>query len=170
MQRQVDALEKNKDCFFCVHKTVEVSEDEQPTGITFPEVECAEGKILPDEFLMMGQNYQFQTSSYLFNGDMWREYEKNPPEFKTVCAVGDETYMLYFASLGPVYYIDAAMSCYRRGVPTSWSERQKKATESRMFADKQKIWPKRFNHLIGTQKENFMIYVFYGNRSRCIWV
>ena len=121
-----DALEKNKDCFFCVHKTVEVSEDEQPTGITFPEVECAEGKILPDEFLMMGQNYQFQTSSYLFNGEMWREYEKNPPEFKTVCAVGDETYMLYFASLGPVYYIDAAMSCYRRGVPTSWSERQKK--------------------------------------------
>ena len=47
---------------------------------------------------------------------------------------------------------------------------KKKATESRMFADKQKIWPKRFNHLIGTQKENFMIYVFYGNRSRCIWV
>ena len=130
LQRQVDALEKNKDCFFCVHKTVEVSEDEQPTGITFPEVECTEGKILPDEFLMMGQNYQFQTSSYLFNGDMWREYEKNPPEFKTVCAVGDETYMLYFASLGPVYYIDSAMSCYRRGVPTSWSERQKKGNRS----------------------------------------
>lgn len=109
---------------------MEVSEDEQPTGITFPEVECTEGKILPDEFLMMGQNYQFQTSSYLFNGDMWREYEKNPPEFKTVCAVGDETYMLYFASLGPVYYIDSAMSCYRRGVPTSWSERQKKGNRS----------------------------------------
>ena len=56
-------------------------------------------------------------------GENMRKTRRNS---KTVCAVGDETYMLYFASLGPVYYIDAAMSCYRRGVPTSWSERQKK--------------------------------------------
>ena len=126
LQRQVDALEENKDCFFCVHKVLEVSEDERSTGNAYPTVECKEGKIQPDEFLMMGQNYQFQTSSYLFNGDQWRAYNKNPPEYKRICLVGDETYMLRFASLGPIYYIDRVMSCYRRGVPTSWSEQQKR--------------------------------------------
>lgn len=135
LQKQVDALEQNKECFFCVHKTVEVSEDEKPTGVVYPSKEYRAGIITPEDFLMMGQDYSFQTSSYMFNGDKWREYQKNQPEFKKLCSVGDETYMLYFANLGAIYYINEEMSCYRRGVPSSWSEMQKRGNRLQKTCD-----------------------------------
>lgn len=109
LQKQVDALEKNKECFFCVHRVEEVMENEEKTGVLFPPEDIATGVILPQEFLEMTRNYSFHTSSYLFEKKRWVEYQENPPEFKTVCPVGDEAYMLYFAQLGPVYYIQDKM-------------------------------------------------------------
>jgi hypothetical protein len=55
----------------------------------------------------------------------------NPPKFKTVCDVGDEPYLLYFGQLGNVYYIDRVMSAYRRGVASSWSQKQAAITDVR---------------------------------------
>lgn len=124
LQKQVDALEKHKECFFCVHRVEEVMENEEKTGVLFPPEDIATGVISPQEFLKMTRKYSFHTSSYLFEKKRWVEYQENPPEFKTVCPVGDEAYMLYFAQLGPVYYIQDKMSCYRRGVPSSWSKIQ----------------------------------------------
>jgi glycosyltransferase involved in cell wall biosynthesis len=147
LQKQVEALEQNKDCFFCVHSTKEVDERGEETGVLFPSNGTLTGVIPSEKFLKMTRNYSFHTSSYLFNGDKWRQFQKNPPQFKMVCPVGDETYMLYFAYIGNVYYIQDVMSCYRRGVPSSWSQIQnsgnivkKKCNNVKKLAETMKLY------------------------------
>jgi len=65
----------------------------------------------------------------MFRMPEWRNYLNHPPRFKTLCDVGDEAYLLYFGQLGNVYYIDKVMSAYRRGVATSWSQRNAGMTD-----------------------------------------
>lgn len=122
LQRQVDALENHEDCYMCVHATREIHENGTPTGAMYPACTVQEGPIRSKDFLGMG--YAFHTSSYMFRATQWKEYMENPPMFTNVCDVGDEAYLLYFGQLGNVYYIDAVMSNYRRGVPSSWSARK----------------------------------------------
>lgn len=119
LQRQVDALESHKDCYMCVHKTREVYEDERATGITYPKENYEEGCLNIENLL--SNDYCIHTSSYMFVSEKWLEFIQNPPEFKRTCDVGDVPYFLYFGYLGNIYYISNIMSCYRRGVPTSWS-------------------------------------------------
>lgn len=124
LEKQVKALENNKDCYFCVHQVVEVDEKGVDTGILYPKENYGTMKVSPNDFLEMSISYSFHTSSYMFNGEKWREYNKNFPLFRQKCPVGDEAYILYFANLGSIYYIKDKMSCYRRGVKSSWSQIQ----------------------------------------------
>ena len=124
LQKQVDALEKNPQCSMCVHKTAEIYESGEATGKVYPETTAEGGVVESRDFLDMCRKYSFHTSSYMFRAEEWIKYRKNPPEFKKACRVGDETYMLYFGQLSPIYYIPDIMSAYRRGVPSSWSMKQ----------------------------------------------
>jgi glycosyltransferase involved in cell wall biosynthesis len=123
LQRQVDALDANPDCHFCVHKTNEVWVSGEETGKTFPSFDM-DSKIMDScEFLTLcSKSYSFHTSSYMFRMTEWRKYMENPPKFKSLCDVGDEPYLLYFGQLGKVCYMNQVMSAYRRGVPSSWSQ------------------------------------------------
>lgn len=129
LQKQVEALESNPQCYMCVHKTDEIFEDGRPTGKTYPQAVDLAGVIEQRDFLNICRKYSFHTSSYMFKTEEWVKYRKNPPEFKKTCRVGDETYMLYFGQLSPVYYIPDTMSAYRRGVPSSWSMKQAQNTD-----------------------------------------
>ena len=126
LQKQVDALEANQDCHMCVHGTEEIFENGEKTGTYYPakEIRRETGSISSYDFLTMGKNYSFHTTSYMFIAKEWLQYMQNPPKFKEVCDVGDEAYMLYFGQLGNVYYINEDMSCYRRGASSSWSSIQ----------------------------------------------
>lgn len=119
LQRQVEMLDNHRNCFMCIHKTKEIFEDGQATGFFYPNVVLETGIIKREDFLKM--RYGFHTSSYLFRKDEWASYISNPPSFKVTYGVGDVPYMLYFGALGDVAYIETEMSCYRRGVITSWS-------------------------------------------------
>lgn len=119
LQRQIDILEENSNCFMSVHKTREIYENGVPTGRCFPNESLETGIMKQDDFLKL--RYGFHTSSYVFRKNEWSEYITSPPSFKTTYAVGDVPYLLYFGSLGDVAYIEREMSCYRRGVSTSWS-------------------------------------------------
>ena len=130
LQSQVDALEKHRDCHFCVHKTKEILVSGEDTGNTFPAFRMDSGVITSYDFLSLcSKNYSFHTSSYLFRMSEWSKYISNPPSFRKVCDVGDEPYMMYFGQLGNVYYIDKIMSAYRRGVTTSWTRRNTVTTD-----------------------------------------
>lgn len=153
LQKQVEALENNTDCFFCVHRVAEVKEDGTKTDVLFPQSNQHTGKIDSMDFLRMTCAYSFQTSSYMFDGDRWRDYQINPPAFKEVCPVGDEAYMLYFGGIGRIYYIDDVMSCYRRGVPGSWSKIQnsgdvwrKKVAHYKKMADTMRLFDDYTKH------------------------
>lgn len=130
LQKQVDALEANKDCFLCVHKTEEIYADGTRSGTVFPKTDLTSGKIQSREFLKLCRAYSFHTSSYMFRAEEWKKYILDPPEYKKLCDVGDEPYMLHFGQLGGVYYISDVMSAYRRGVEGSWSDRNAKATDT----------------------------------------
>ena len=124
LKKQVSALHAHPECFFCVHTTQEVQENGTPTGVLFPQNRCPSRVFTSRHFLSLTQNYSFHTSSYMFNGDKWREYQSSPPEFRRICPVGDEPYMLYFGQMGSVLFLNDCMSCYRRGVASSWSKLQ----------------------------------------------
>ena len=129
LQKQYDALEQNKDCYFCVHKTEEIKADGETTGIIFPKAQLDSGKIGSRDFIRMCRAYSFHTSSYMFRVDEWKKYVLDPPDFKKLSDVGDEPYMLYFGQLGSVYYISDSMSAYRRGVEGSWSARNSQSVD-----------------------------------------
>lgn len=124
LQKQVDALESNPQCHMCVHKTREIYENGEDTGKIFPDLERESGCIEQRDFLNICGTYSFHTSSYMFRADEWKKYTLEPPAFRSACRVGDETYMLYFGQLAPIYYIAETMSAYRRGVAASWTQSQ----------------------------------------------
>lgn len=133
LQIQYDTMKKNKNCFFCVHKTKEVFEDEFPTGTFYPSKDIKEG-FLGIESLLEG-GYSFHTSSYMFEANLWKEYTISPPLFRQLCDVGDVPYMLYFIYAGDVFFIDKEMSCYRRGAKSSWSFKRAKLKEKAFLND-----------------------------------
>lgn len=129
LQMQVDALEYNTDCNMALHKVVEISENGIATGFTYPSYKV--NSILSSAvFIDMQYNYSFQTSSFFMRSNIWKDYIKNPPLFKQLFPVGDVPLMLYFGDKGKTYYIDKAMSCYRRGVKTSYTTRTKLANST----------------------------------------
>lgn len=134
LQKQVDAMDANTDCFLCVHKTEEIYADGTKSGTVFPKTDIPSGKIQSREFLKLCRAYSFHTSSYMFRVDEWKRYILDPPEYKKLCDVGDEPYMLHFGQLGGVCYISDVMSAYRRGVEGSWSDRNAKATDPARLA------------------------------------
>lgn len=125
LQKQYDALEAHSECMMCVHKVKNVNQKGEDLGTYHPNVplpgSCA---IESKDFIkLICESYAFQTSSYFFNADKFRQYFDNIPAFRKLAPVGDQAYLLYFGDLGSVYYIDEAMSCYRNDCEGSFSEK-----------------------------------------------
>ena len=115
LEKQVAAMEQNSSCHLCLHSVQGINEDETPNGIVYPNFKLdtgvLSGKRLLD--LICTNEYVFQTTSYFMRTDELREYFNNLPVFRKVSATGDTPYLLYFSTLGDVYYISDTMSCYR---------------------------------------------------------
>lgn len=133
LQKQVNSLERNIDCELCVHKVYEVDFDGNKNGYTYPNFNIRAGVIKSYDFLKMCKSYSFHTSSYMMRTGSWKKYVLTPPPFKHIASVGDEIMLLYYGQLGNVYYIDEIMSCYRRGVAGSWSERIGNAANTNIY-------------------------------------
>ena len=121
LQRQYDVMEEHPECGACLHRTVEVSENEMPTGIQYPEQIYKTELITAEELFASFVPRMFQTTSYFFRAELWHNYMKNPPLYKEACDIGDVPLMLYFGSKAKVFQINEELSCYRRGAASSWS-------------------------------------------------
>lgn len=130
LQTQVDALENNPSCFFCVCGTEIVKEDGSSTGKSYPKVSVNEGIISSSEFMKIIKTYNFHTSTYFVLTDLYKELYLSPPKFKTVSMVGDEPMMLYFGHAGNVYFINKKMTCYRTDSISSWSRNVRSKKEN----------------------------------------
>ena len=122
LKKQYDALESNPDCLMSAHKVDVVREDDSAAGYTCPRKEITSG-ILPVGYIC--EHYDnakyIHTSSFFVDANAYREFRLNPPRFKYVVPVGDVPTLLYFTSLGKIYYFNEIMSHYRFESIGSWS-------------------------------------------------
>lgn len=121
LQKQVDVLENNLDCYFCVHRVEGIYENGSLTGGFAPSYELNEGVIISNKFMELIIYYSFQTSCYMARAQALGEYYAENPKFKQVADVGDEPMLLYFGYLGNIYFINNIMSRYRKHSISSWS-------------------------------------------------
>lgn len=164
LQKQVDALENNPSCHFCVCSTEIVNEDGTTTGKSFPKTFVPHGIIKSRDFMKLTEVYNFHTSSYLMSSELYVKYNNESPKFKTVTGVGDEPLLLFFGFVGDVYYIADKMSCYRTNSVSSWS---------RNFRAKKENNLKHFSSLIDMVNEfdiysNFVYHDICENRIQRI--
>lgn len=122
LQKQVYTLENNPNCKCCVCTVRDANEDGSMMNTTHPSEVFDSGILHTEDFLKLAcKEYAFQTSSFMFKGDDYKEYIYNPPKFRTVSSVGDWPQLLYFSIIGDIYYINDEMSCYRRNAVGSYT-------------------------------------------------
>lgn len=124
LQRQYDALQNNKNCKLCVHKVLGVNEKEEKNGIVYPTGKFTTGIIKQKDFfklLFVDESYPFQTTSYFFEKRLILDMKEKYKYLYDAKSSGDIKMLLYFGSLGDIYYIDSPMSAYRMNSIGSWS-------------------------------------------------
>lgn len=122
LQKQFDVLEKNTDCHMCVHKVLVVNKNgDSYNKCVYPR--RTSGIIEKQEFFEAKNKgkYLYQTSSYFLRTQTYLEYCFDPPKYITLSPVGDEALQFFFILKGNVFFLDDVMSCYRFGVPGSYS-------------------------------------------------
>lgn len=123
LQTQVDSMDANPDCKMSVHKVLIINEEGVSINTTMPAFELQTGSIAGEKLIEKTLNTSFQTSSYMMVGKELREMMAHLPRFYQIAPVGDKCMMLYFETIGNIYYIDSIFSCYRKGSIGSWSSR-----------------------------------------------
>ena len=128
LQRQVEALEKNPDCYICVSRVDVVEEDDSYSSRNqnrrFPSCDEKWDSVKGVEKL---HPYLYQLSGYLLNAEKMKAYYYNPPKFKSTSDVGDLPLLLYFSQLGNIYVISKCLSHYRINSIGSWHDRTENA-------------------------------------------
>lgn len=125
LQIQFDIMESNLDCKMCIHRVGSCRENGELFNVFKPNFDLEDGKMSSRRYIETGVHYQL--SGLMLDGEAYKEYQHNPPEFKKVIkCVGDVPLMLYFGQLAPVYYTNKIMSIHRSASIGSWSERQNK--------------------------------------------
>ncbi|MDQ8186287.1 glycosyltransferase [Pelagicoccus sp. SDUM812002] len=121
LQKQVDYLEKNKDCSICFHASKHVQADNPiEFFIHRPKDAPSDNKFEMRHAVLNGGGFM-ATNSMVFH----REHIIERPEWVERAPVGDSPLMLILASKGKIGYIDDVMSVYRRMTLGSWSSSMK---------------------------------------------
>lgn len=115
IELQINYLEKNVECSFCVHNTAFINENGKLIGKTFNAIRRNINLSTQDIIT----NIYFHTSSYMYR----TELRKQMPKIFLAPEVEDYPLTLYLSLHGYIHYIDRVMSCYRVGSINSWSER-----------------------------------------------
>lgn len=130
LQKQFDALESHPECGMCLHRTREVTESGEDTGLEYPMQVFPTGLLGPDRLFDSIEPRMFHTSSYFVRADAWRKYILHPPAYRTACKMGDLPLLLHFGSNYGVWQLNETLSCYRRGGASSWTSTRIKVDES----------------------------------------
>lgn len=124
LQKQVDALEKHKDCKVCVHRVEKIYENGESQNKYLPPYTLRTGRIKSKRFIrMFCEGYPFQTNCYMLSGVDFYSYITSGLKFGRVDMSSDLPIIFYFGQLANAYYINENMSCYRVGGIGSHNER-----------------------------------------------
>ena len=112
LQKQVDYLESHRDYSACTHQTMNVDTNCREIGLFRKDQPTGEINIMNlDKYLDFPH-----TSSYLFRNVKHPDnYIEGGIEKEKMCSGWDKSRVLFFYSIGKVYYFNEIMSCYRVG-------------------------------------------------------
>lgn len=120
---KVEILEKNTSCNACFSRVKKISDADGEILHLMPKKHISSGIISPKKLIdMFIKNYCFQTSSYFFRSNMYVNFCIDYPKFAKKINVFDEAVVMYFGSLGNVYYLNKIFSIYRKFSDNSWSK------------------------------------------------
>lgn len=140
LQKQFDVMEENLDCSICVHKVINVMDNEVENGNFHPNFELNKSCFSDKEFfneLFVSSYLPFQTSSFFIRKSVFDW--KHLPEYWKKCNIGDVPMVLYFIYKGDLFYIDEKMSCYRTHSDGSWTNRIFSDTQKRILHEENLI-------------------------------
>lgn len=122
LQKQFDVMEENPDCNLCLHKVEFINAQGEKLPGSHPIKKQKTGKWTTKYFLEDVLSYSFfQLSSYFIRSTVWKNFYNDNLEFRKAADVGDMPLILYTSSTGNVYYINDAMSKYRKLTSGSWT-------------------------------------------------
>lgn len=123
LQKQFDAMEKNQEINFCVHKIQIIEENGEKTNSYYPNKEINVQYLSSKEFINIICEDFFQLSSYFWKTEVYKDYVYNAPKYKKLSDVGDMPLFLYLGSHSKqIIYFNEIMSCYRCSSVSSWTE------------------------------------------------
>lgn len=113
LQKQVDYMEKNADCYLCTHASYwEIDGELSSNGCQYEE----ERDLSTDEIIRNGGLY-LATASLLFR----RELLSNRPQWMRKADVGDYPLLILGSIRGRLHFLPQKMCVYRYQVPGSWT-------------------------------------------------
>ena len=116
LQKQIDYMEEHPECTLCVHASSDISESGE-----FIKKRCRykSSRMIPaDEIIFQGGGFcSFASIVYP------RRLAFSRPLYFAQSPVGDVPLFIFLATQGQTYYFHDDMSCYRTGVPGSWTLR-----------------------------------------------
>ena len=157
LQKQFDIMEKNPDCSICVHKVMHVYENGNSTDKYQPNCDLDECKLSLLDYFDLNIEHPFQTTSYFMRADVKKDYAFNPPEFVAKIGVGDVPTILFSLTKGNMYYLNEAMSCYRRLSKGSWTSNNSTNTKKQLEHYKNIInGYNAFNKFLNSKYDSFV--------------
>lgn len=162
LQLQYEAMEKHPECHICLHKVQGIYENGKEKAIWYPARLLKTGVLERDVFMdIITDNIFFHISSSFIRTCEYKDYLLDDLDFVRISrlsGVGDIPMMLYFGTLGSVYYIDEAMSHYRMLSVGSWTSKmkEKKVSDQLKHADRMINMYESFNEY---SNKRFFLYV-----------
>lgn len=130
LQKQVEYMERHKDCTLCFHNAIVKNMINNLTWSLVPDGKVAKQNMTKDNIYNVGELELLgfiPTASFMFR----RENLKRMPEWYEKCFVGDWPLKLLMTSFGYAYFMDENMSIYRKNAKGSVTvKNNKKEKES----------------------------------------
>ena len=157
---KVNALEKHKECNACFNRVKKINENNKQMMHLMPKKQRRTGIISSKELInIFTKSYCFQTSSYFFKSDKYIAFCNNYPDFAKKINVFDEPVVMYFGSIGNVYYINKVFSVYRKFSSNSWSNNKSNDVDQKIYNQESRI-----NYL-----EEFNRFSKFNFNKSCMW-
>lgn len=133
LQRQVEVLEKNRNCAICFNKVERTDASGKGLGRFHPPDGVSEGVIKSRDYMSFEafprifSTLAFQFSGCMVRKDLYGEYLKDRSAFIDAFDIGDLPLFLYMGLKGDAYYINRSMSCYRKMNSESFTGKMNKS-------------------------------------------
>ncbi len=124
--KQVLLMKSNQDASFCCHKVKVVNEKLGHSDEGYlPKQNICTSLMSSKKFLrIISERYSFQTGSYFFKTEEYKQLFLTNPNFIEEMPTDDEAQLRYFGAQGSAIYINKDMSVYRHFSTNSWSDKK----------------------------------------------